>query len=40
VLSLTGIKCHELNVEVSSIATHGKGEEAYVPRLMLNGIFL
>ncbi len=36
---LTCIMCYELNGEVSNIATHGKGEEAYVPRFMLSGIF-
>ncbi len=35
---LTSIRCYKLNGEVSNIATHGKGEETYVPRLMLSGI--
>jgi len=37
--TLTSIRHYELNEKVSHIATHGKGEEADVPRLMLNGIF-
>jgi hypothetical protein len=36
---LIGIKRYELNGKISNIATHGKGEGAYVPRLVLNGIF-
>jgi hypothetical protein len=36
---LTSIRRYKLNGEVSNIAAHGKGEEAYVPRLMLSGIF-
>jgi hypothetical protein len=35
---LTSIRCYKFNGEVSNIAAHGKGEEAYVPRLMLSGI--
>ncbi len=38
--ALTCIRCYELNGEVSNIAAHGKGEEADVPRLMFNGIFV
>jgi hypothetical protein len=37
--ALTGIRCYKLNGKVSNIAAHGKGEEAYVPRLMLSGTF-
>ncbi len=37
--ALIGIRHYKLNGEVSNIATHGKGEEVDVPRLMLNGIF-
>jgi len=37
--ALIGIKCYELNEEVSNIVAHGKGEEVNVPRLMFNGIF-
>jgi hypothetical protein len=37
--ALTGIRRYKLNKQVSNIAAHGKGEEANVPRLMLNGIF-
>ncbi len=37
--ALTSIKRYKLIREISNIATHGKGEETYVPRLMLNGIF-
>ncbi len=37
--ALTSIRHYKFNGEVSNIAAHGKGEETYVPRLMLNGIF-
>jgi hypothetical protein len=37
--ALTSIRRYELNEEVSNIAAHGKGEEANVLRLTLNGIF-
>jgi hypothetical protein len=37
--ALTCIRHYKLNGEVSNIAAHGKGEEADVPWLMLNGIF-
>jgi hypothetical protein len=37
--ALIGIRHYKLNGKVSNIATHGKGEEVDVPRLMLNGIF-
>ncbi len=36
---LTCIRHYKLIGEVSNIVAHGKGEEAYVPRLMLSGIF-
>jgi hypothetical protein len=36
---LTSIRHYELNERVFNIASHGKGEEGDVPRLMLNGIF-
>jgi hypothetical protein len=36
--ALIAIRHYKLNGEVSNIATHGKGEEVDVPRLMLNGI--
>jgi hypothetical protein len=38
--ALTDIKRYELNKEVSNIAAHRKGEEADVPKLMFNGIFV
>jgi hypothetical protein len=38
--ALTGIRGYELNGKISNIAAHGKGEGAYVPRLMLSGIFI
>jgi hypothetical protein len=37
--ALIGIRHYKLNGEISNIATHGKGKEVDVPRLMLNGIF-
>ncbi len=37
--ALIGIRHYKLNGEVFNIATHGKGEEVGVPRLMFNGIF-
>jgi hypothetical protein len=37
--ALIGIRHYKLNGEVFNIATHGKGEEVDVPRLMFNGIF-
>ncbi len=38
--ALTGVKCYELNEEVSNIATHGQGEKANVPKFMLSWIFV
>jgi len=37
--ALIGIRHYKLNGEIFNIATHGKGEEVDVPRLMFNGIF-
>jgi hypothetical protein len=37
--ALIGIRHYKLNGEGFNIATHGKGEEVDVPRLMFNGIF-
>jgi hypothetical protein len=36
---LTSTTQYELNEKISNIAAHGKGEEANMPRFMLNGIF-
>jgi len=36
---LTCIRHYKFNEEASNIITHGKGEEANVPMLMLSGIF-
>jgi hypothetical protein len=40
VLCFERYKRSELNRQISHIAAHGEGEEADVPRLMLNGIFV
>jgi hypothetical protein len=37
--ALTCMRGYELNGKISNIVTHGKGEGANVPRLMLGGIF-
>jgi len=37
--ALTSIRHYEFNEKISNIVAHGKGEEADVPRLMLNAIF-
>jgi hypothetical protein len=38
--TLTGNRCYKLIRDISIIAAHGRGEEADVPRLMFNGIFV
>jgi hypothetical protein len=37
--ALISIKHYKLNGKVFDIVTHAKGEEANVPKLVLNGIF-
>jgi hypothetical protein len=38
--ALTCIKRYKLNEQVSNIAMHGQGEEANVPKFMINWIFV